>query len=317
MSSEKLDALVKDLSARGTKKLMIIRNDTVVCNWFAEGYEDSIRGHYTASLAKSIVSGMSLLTAMEDGLLHPEEAACHFIPEWKDDYVKSKITIRQLAGHTSGIEDAEVSSEEAEEMRSKGLHTHMDLPGWKGQFWRKEPDPFSVSRDSAPVLYKPGQKYMYSNPGIAMLNYAVTAAISNSQQKDIRSYLQERIFRPIGIEDREYSVGYGTTYNLEGLPLVAGWGGGGFTANAVARIGRLMLRQGNWQGKQLIDSSLVAEAVRFEPANNKEFYTDKENSDNPFLATTLGLVQQPRRYLEIPAPGCICRCRSPEPAICW
>ena len=129
---------------------------------------------------------------------------------------------------------------------------------------------------------------MYSNPGIAMLNYAVTAAISNSQQKDIRSYLQERIFRPIGIEDNEYSVGYGTTYNLKGLPLVAGWGGGAFTANAVARIGRLMLHQGNWQGKQLIDSSLVAEAVRFEPANNKEFYVDKENSDNPFLATTLG-----------------------------
>ncbi len=76
MSSEKLDELVKDLSARGTKKLLVIRNDKVVCSFFAEGHEDSVRGHYTASLAKAIVSGMSLLVAMNDGLIDPDEPAC-------------------------------------------------------------------------------------------------------------------------------------------------------------------------------------------------------------------------------------------------
>jgi CubicO group peptidase (beta-lactamase class C family) len=278
MSSEKLDELVKDLSERGTKKLLVIRNDMVVCSFFAQGHEDTVRGHYTASLAKAIVSGMSLLVAMNDGLMDPDEPACKYIPEWKDDYRKSKITIRQLAGHTSGMEDAEVS----------GLNTHMDLPGWKGQFWRQEPDPFSVSRDSAPIVSNPGQKYAYSNPGIAMLNYAVTAAIRETDQKDIRTYLRDRIYRPIGIDDKEYSLGYDQTYMIDGLPLVGGWGGGTFTANAVARVGRLMLRMGNWQGRQLIDSSLVAEGVRFEPANNWEFGYDIQDNSNPFLETTLG-----------------------------
>ncbi len=288
MSSEKLDALVKDLSARGTKKLMIIRNDQVVCSWFAEGHEDSIRGHYTASLAKAIVSGMSLLTAMNDGLLDPDEPACHYIPQWKDDYLKSMITIRQLAAHTSGMEDSNVSQEEEEEMIAKGLHVHMDLPGWKGQFWRKDPDPFSVSRDHAPILSRPGRKFSYSNPGIAMLNYAVTAAIRDTEHKDIRTYLMERIYDPIGIDDKEYSLGYNKTYTVDGLPLVPGWGGGSFTANAVARVGRLMLHKGNWQGKRLIDSSLVEEAVRFETVSNKDFKYDKRSNNNPFLATTLG-----------------------------
>ncbi len=288
MSSEKLDALIKDLAARGTKKLMIIKNDKVVCSWFAEGYEDSVRSHYTASLAKAIVSGMSLLTAMNDGLIDPDEPACHYIPQWKDNYVKSMITIRQLAGHTSGMEDAEVSKEEAEEMIANGLHTHMDLPGWKGRFWRQDPDPFSVSRDHAPILSTPGQRFSYSNPGIAMLNYAVTVAIKETNQKDIRTYLKERIYHPIGIDDKEYSLGYNKTYTVEDLPLVAGWGGGSFTANAVARIGRLMLRKGNWQGKQLIDSSLVKEAVWFEPTNNMDFESDKELDNNPFLETNLG-----------------------------
>lgn len=288
MSSEKLESLVKDLSERGTKKLMIIRNDQVVCSWFAEGYADSARTHYSASLAKALVSGMSLLVAMQDGLIDPDEAACHFIPQWKDDYKKSKITIRQLAGHTSGMEDAEASAEEAREMRAKGLHLHMDLPGWKGQFWRQDPDPFSVSRDQAPILSNPGQRFAYSNPGIAMLNYAVTAAISQTETKDIRTYLEERVYRPIGIDDKELSIGYNRTDTLDGLALVPGWGGGSFTANAVARIGRLMLRKGNWQGKQLIDSSLVEEVLRFEPLNNLEFASDRKAGNNPFLETTLG-----------------------------
>ncbi len=288
MSSEKLDELVKDLAERGTKKLMIIRNDKVVLSWFAEGYADSLSGHYSASLAKALVSGMSLLVAMNDGLIDPDEPACHFIPQWKGDYKKSKISIRQLAGHTSGMEDAEVSNKEASEMFAKGLNMHMDLPGWKGQFWRQDPDPFSVSRDQALILSHPGQRFAYSNPGIAMLNYAVTAAISQSDTKDIRTCLEERIYRPIGIEDAEVSLGYNRTDTLDGLALVAGWGGGSFTANAAARIGRLMLRKGNWQGKQLIDSSHVEEALRFEKANNLDFESDRRAGNNPFLETSLG-----------------------------
>ncbi len=64
--------------------------------------------------------------------------------------------------------------------------------------------------------------------------------------------------RPIGVSDKEWSVGYGKTFTVDGLPLVAGWGGGSYTARAMARIGRLLLRQGDWDGKRI----LSAEAVR-------------------------------------------------------
>ena len=68
---------------------------------------------------------------------------------------KAVITIRQLATHTSGLEDAEITPENLMELRAEGIEIndkHMDLPGWKGQFWRKDPDPFTVSRDQTPVL---------------------------------------------------------------------------------------------------------------------------------------------------------------------
>jgi CubicO group peptidase (beta-lactamase class C family) len=295
MSAVKLSALVQDLSSKGTRKLLIIRNDKIVCEWFAPGFEDSVSGHYTASLAKAIVGGMSLIAAIQDGYILPDEPACNYIPSWKVHPVKSKITIRQLATHTSGMEDSEVSETEGKQMLAKGLHRHMDLPGWKGQFWRQEPDPFLVSRDSAMIISTPGTRFIYSNPGIAMMTFAVTASLKKSSYRNIRTYLKERIYDPVGIKENEYTLGYGKTFELDGISLVPSWGGANFTAGAVARIGRLMLRKGNWDGTRLIDSALVEEAIQYKgtglpalPCIGDEPDPDSRTTLNPVPATTLG-----------------------------
>jgi CubicO group peptidase (beta-lactamase class C family) len=68
--------------------------------------------------------------------------------------------------------------------------------------------------------------------------------------------------RPIGIKGEEWSVGYRKTYNVDGLPLVAAWGGAAFTPRAAARVARLMMRDGSWDGKQLISFDAVREVTR-------------------------------------------------------
>jgi len=301
MSSQKLDEMKSVLIQKGTKKLLIIKNDKIVYEWFAPGWEDMAKKHYTASLAKSLVGGMSLLTALDDGYIYLDQAACNFIPLWRNDPEKSKITIRQLATHTSGLEDSEATDEELQKINIKGINEtlitlrHEYCPGWKGQFWRKEPDPFSISRDSARIIFEPGTKYAYSNPGIAMLTYAVSASLAGTSFKDIRMYLKERIYSPIGIGEGEYEIGYGKTYWLDGLELVPSWGGGEFTAKAVARIGLLMLHKGNWNGKQLIDSALVNEVTRYRGTalpgicpERGRMMGDYRIMGNPLPATTAG-----------------------------
>jgi len=101
----------------------------------------------------------------------------------------------------------------------------MELPGWKGGFWRKDPDPFMLSRDQAPIVFTPSTKYAYSNPGMAMLSYTVTAALRGTEHDDVRTLLRERVMRPIGVEDSDWSIGYGKTYDVDGLKLVPNWGG--------------------------------------------------------------------------------------------
>ena len=251
MSSQKLDAAKEVLAAKGTKTFLVIRNDKIIYEWYAPDFGPD-KKHYTASMAKALVSGVSLMLALNDGRLNEDDPACKFITEWKRHPQKSKITIRHLATHSSGIEDAE----------QDGIG-HFELPGWKGQFWKQEPDPFTVSRDEAPVIFEPGTEYAYSNPGMAMLSYAVTASLKNTKYTDVRTLLRERIMRPIGVKDSDWSIGYGKTFEVSGLNLVANWGGGGYTARATARVGRLMMRKGNWQGRQLVDPKWVEEVVKY------------------------------------------------------
>jgi len=194
------------------------------------------------------------MLAMDDARISPEDQASRFVPTWVFDSRKARITIRALATHTAGIEDAEAD----------GL-PHEKLTGWKGDFWKRlEPprDPFTLARDIAPVLDLPGTRARYSNPGMAMLSYCITASLRGAECEDLRSLIERRILDPIGVPNNQWSVGYGQDTKLEGMSLVADWGGGAFSPNATALIGRLLLHKGRWHDRQLISTAVVDRAIR-------------------------------------------------------
>src|SRR5215471_9249409 len=138
---DRLDAYRDTLASHHTTGLLVIQHGKTILEWYAPDWSAD-RPHGTASMAKALVGGMSLALAMNDGRISPDDLASKYIPAWRDDPRKSKITIRQLATHTSGIEDAE-----QDEIR------HDRLPGWKGDFWKRTPDPFSIAVRQAPVLF--------------------------------------------------------------------------------------------------------------------------------------------------------------------
>ena len=251
MDSLALARMGRELANRRTTGLLVIRRDKIVYEWYATGHGPD-KPHYTASLAKALVGGMSLAVAMDDGRISETDTAAKFIPQWRNDPLRRLITIRHLATHSSGIEDAE----------TPGLG-HFEQSGWKLNFWKREPDPFSPAINDAPVIFTPGEVYHYSNPGMAALAYTVTASLQGAPQDNILDLLRERVMRPIGVPDEAWSIGYGQVYELDGLKLVANWGGGGYTARAAAAVGRLMLRKGNWDGKQLINIATVEKVLRY------------------------------------------------------
>jgi CubicO group peptidase (beta-lactamase class C family) len=251
MSRGALDAWRDRLAERKTNALLVIRHDKIVYEWYANGHGPE-KKEGTASLAKAIVGGSSLMVALQDGRIKPDDLAAKYIPAWRGDSTKNRITIRQLATHTSGIEDAEQDDID-----------HMRLPGWKGAFWKRMPDPFSVAIHQAPVIFAPGSSFEYSNPGMAALAYAVTASLQGAPETNIRAALKARILDPLGVPETEWSIGYGRAYTVDGLELYANWGGGAFSPRATARIGQLMLHGGEWEGKRLFDKLLVEQMISY------------------------------------------------------
>lgn len=248
LSGAKLDALGDELFRLGTRAFLVIRNDRIVYERYSEG-NGPAKPQGTASLAKALVGGMSLAVALSDGLISLDDPASKYVSEWKDHPAKSQITVRQLGSHTSGLDDAE----------EQGT-PHDNLTGWKGDFWKRlDPphDPFTIARDKTTVAFVPGTRIRYSNPAIAMMTYCVTQAIRSSDQKDIRSLLKQRVFKPIGIPDSDWSIGYGDAFHVDDLPLVPSWGGASFTPRATARVGRLLLHEGDWDSEQLLTKEAV------------------------------------------------------------
>jgi CubicO group peptidase (beta-lactamase class C family) len=266
-----LEKLKDQLAARRTTGLLVRRHNRTVYEWYADGWGPE-RRHYTASMAKSLVGGMSLLLALNDGRLAADDPAWKYIPQWKGHPLKSRITIRQLATHTSGLEDAE-----------EGGRQHAELTGWKGDFWKRKPSPFWIAIHETPVIHPPGTKFAYSNPGFAALAYAITASLRGAAQPDFHTLLKERIMDPIGVLDEDWSIGYDGPTDLDGLMIYATWGGANYTARATAKVGQLMLQHGEWIGRQLISRRWAETVVKYAgmplPDRRKE---------GPFLGSGLG-----------------------------
>src|SRR5436190_14897657 len=58
LSSSALASFRQSLAEHSTKALLIIRNDRIVQEWYAAGHS-ATQTHYTASMAKALVGGMS------------------------------------------------------------------------------------------------------------------------------------------------------------------------------------------------------------------------------------------------------------------
>jgi CubicO group peptidase (beta-lactamase class C family) len=233
-----LDALREDLAAKGT-----------VYEWYARGH-GSWRLESAASLSKSLVGGLALMVAVSDGYLGLDDSAATFIPYWADDSLKSRITIRQLATHSSGVE-----------------HSGGDrLRVLRRSYQLGNPDLFAETLREAAVSFEPGTAYQYSGIGYGALSYALASGLRNAPQKDILTLLRSRIMTPIGVPNSSWSIGYGAPLQIDGMHVYAAWAGGRYTARAIARVGQFMLQKGRWEGRQLIDSVWVERMVGYSGA---------------------------------------------------
>ena len=250
LSGGVLDSLGASLAAEGTDAFLVVRGNHIVFEQYSAQSGPNVR-HLTTAMAKAATANIAILTAITDGRISLNDLASKYVPPWRDDSVRSKIRIGDLAAHQSGLDDVDFS-----------LAADGKLEEWKERYFHHPEQRFGMAIGAVPILFTPGARCSYSGVGYYVLAYALAASLRGAPQQDVRSLLRDRIMRPLGIPDDDWRLSYGASYQMDGMTLYAMGSGAEYTARTVARMGELILDQGRWGDRWLLDSGVVARSFR-------------------------------------------------------
>jgi CubicO group peptidase (beta-lactamase class C family) len=248
LSSERLEKFRVSLAARETKSILVARQGRIVLEWYADDFGPNQKWGLAAA-AKGVVGGVILLAALSDGKLGLDDRVAEYVPSWQQDPRRSKITIRHLASHSSGIDDVSFEGGQG---------------GWKEYYLQNEGQRFWLALGRAPILFEPGTQFSYAGVGYYVLAYTLGTVLKRSSEpSDLRSYLRDRVMQPLGIPSNAWTLSYGHAYEVDGMTLYAIGSGASYTTRAVARVGELFLENGEWNGRRLIDATWVRQALSY------------------------------------------------------
>lgn len=249
LSKSRLENLGESLESNDTYAFIVIRGGKLVYEQYSGKFRKTTK-YSTAAMAKAVTAIPALLAAMSEGRISLDDHLWRYYPKLKHDPFRSKILIKHLAFHTSGIEDVDFY------MGKEGK-----LTGWKAEYYKNHDRRFLDALTLAPVKFTPGSREEYSGIGYYALAYAVTRSIQDSENSDIYTYLREKIMRPLEIPDTSWHLSYGKSHLVDGMNLYAFGSGAVYTARASARVGELMLNNGTWKGKTLVKQTLIDQVL--------------------------------------------------------
>jgi CubicO group peptidase (beta-lactamase class C family) len=257
---------VGPMKIRGSAAGVIIYKGMVVGEW-----GDPSRVDLTFSVAKSFLSTTAGL-AVEAGLIKDEMDLVYpyMAPIYPYDPVKAMMN---KSDHLFEEDVFELfDTEHNRQIRWDDLLRQTS--DWEGTLWGK-PDwgdrpSEGVKEKRARPQNAPGSVYEYNDTRVNVL----ALALLNVWRKPLPQVLKSEIMDPIGASDTWRWTGYENSFViLDGqiIQSVSGgshWGGGMMlSAWDQARFGYLTLRNGNWNGKQLIPENWIAKSRTPTPAN--------------------------------------------------
>ncbi|MES2131961.1 MAG: serine hydrolase [Bacteroidota bacterium] len=228
--SPRFDSLMKLIEAHA---FVVIKNDSIIHEQYWDGYSDTSHTN-SFSMAKSYVSAL-LGCAIKDGYIkHIDEPVSAYIPEFKDGWRKN-ITLKHLVTMSSGIAFDE----------SYGNPFSFPAEGYYGS------DLLKASTSYKDSLSRPGSVFKYLSGNTALLGYCITKAV----KKPLADYLSEKLWTPLGCEH----TAYWSLDKKDGLEKAFCC----INSNArdFARMGKLYMHHGKWEGRQLIDSAYVETSI--------------------------------------------------------
>lgn len=221
----------------GTTSFLIIKNDSIWHEYYAEGYdENSLTNSF--SMAKSITTAL-LFKAIDDGYIPSLQTKVKSIlPQIEGPYA-NELTVGDLSSMASGL-------------------------NWEESYT----SPFSMTAQAyyddnirdlilgLKVNDKPGKKYKYLSGATQLLGMVLEQATKKTNTQ----YLTESFWKPMGMRSNALWQIDGEESGLEKTYCCVA-----SNARDFARFGQLWQHNGNWGGAQLISEKMakLAKKARF------------------------------------------------------
>lgn len=226
-SDAALNALVEGAKASHSDTMLVLRDGKVLASYTRPG--ETPHAIEMMSATKSLV-GLAVGRLVTEGKIKSiDEPVSDFYPEWKQGQ-KAKITVRMLLDHTSGLQN---------------------VPNTTVEIY-PAPDGIKLAL-AAELSSPPGTRFSYNNKAMNLL----AGVIEQASGMRMDHYIERTILQPMGIPGPAWNTDGG--FDHAGHPYaMAGWKA---TAADAAKIGELVLADGRWHGKQLIDPAYIRAMV--------------------------------------------------------
>jgi CubicO group peptidase (beta-lactamase class C family) len=233
MDPQKLEAMLAEIKDReiNLHSFLIIRNGYLVSETYFGPYDQDTK-HEMQSVGRSWTSAL-IGIAMDKGYIDTvDQRIVDFFPERtfaNMDQRKEAMTLEDVLTMRTGLE-------------------WQELPGAFEQM-QKSPDWVQYILDR-PMIEQPGTRWNYCS----ICSHVLTAVIYETTGINPRDFAEENLFRPLGIS------GVSWIADPDGIPL----GAGGFmlTPRDMAKLGYLYLRNGQWDGQQIVSSDWISQSTQ-------------------------------------------------------
>lgn len=249
ISSKAIYALIEKLEEDYSEihSLMILRHDQIVAEGWWTPYAPGLR-HMMMSASKTF-SGTAIGIAVKEGITSLDERIVDIFPEYLPDIPNENlmnITVSDILCMGSGS-DHEVPVDQ----------------NWPMNYFRE-----------TEFKYEPGTEFLYNNAPATLL----ALLIKKKTGLDLPEYLKDRLFSKIGIDYDNitwFKAPNGTSFAPGGLHC---------TTEDLLRLMRLYLRNGEWDGEQILDEEYVrlAASKRIDSSNIFGYAKQDRFSDNVF-----------------------------------
>lgn len=223
------EELDKTLEGSSTAAFLVIRHDSILYEKYFDGFDrSSLLPSF--SLVKSFVATLTGIAHDEGKIKSFDEPMTNYLPKFlKKDPRFAQITIQHLLDMRSGLQWDE---------GSYGLKDASIRLAFRPNM---KPHVYKVKIKEAP-----GVQTEYQSINTLLL----AMIISKATGKTAAEYMTEKIWKPLQME-------YAATWNTDKRHLEIAYAGLNATARDFAKLGRLYLREGDWDGKRVVSKAWV------------------------------------------------------------